>query len=206
MSGHFVVARDVKSGRPMRPVLLVAAALLVNACSGSSATIDPPSGTSSSSGGTGTGTAPTAPPESAFRGTTGGCGNVIVYRANGDGTQLLVVKADKDKLGLEPLATQTFDLARAPDGLDVGVEVFAKAPPEPPYCTDVGFTGAAPTRWTAEGGTISISLAPEGSATAGPYRATVRLKDVRLVGPERGVAVSIPSAEIANVLVGWLAG
>jgi len=84
--------------------------------------------------------------------------------------------------------------------------VFAKAPPEAPYCTDVGSPGPAPTLWTAEGGTISISLSPESSATAGQCRATVRLEDVRLVGPERGVAVSVPSAEITNVLVGWLAG
>lgn len=58
-----------------------------------------------------------------------------------------------------------------------------------------------------EGGTISLRLLADAEyAARGEYRATVRLKDVRLVGPLRGVAVSLPNAEIRNVLVGWLPG
>lgn len=181
------------------------ASIAVTACSGSSATIDPPGETSSSSSG-GTATATATPPDSAFRGGSGGCGNLTVSRGNADGTQFLVVVADKAQLGLAIGSSLTFDLARLPAGLEVGVDVFPKAPAEAPYCSDAPTRDVSPTRWTAEGGSITIQLQADTAGNNGPYRATVRLKDVRLVGPERGVAVSIPSAEIASVLVGWLPG
>lgn len=193
----------------MRNALLFALGVFVLGCSGSSATpIDPPSGTpsgsssGSSSGGTATSTA--TPPDSSFAGASSGCANVITYRANADGTQYLVVRADRAKIALEMSTIRTFDLAHLPDGLDVAVDVFARPPSEAPYCTD--WNPATPAAsWSAEGGSLTIQLQPGDPGTSS-YRATVRLKDVRLVGPERGVAISIPRAEIANVLVGWLPG
>jgi hypothetical protein len=194
----------------MRNALLVGLGLFLTACSGSTATVDPVgSGSSSSSGGTsssgGVVSTPSTPPDSSFQGSASGCRDVTVYKSNADRTQFLVVNADREKLGLAVDTIRTFDLAHMPDGLEVGVDVFARAPGEAPYCSDAPDPTLSKTAWAAEGGTITIQLEAVAS-TSGAYLATVRLTDVRLVGPERGVAVSVPNAEIRNVLVGWLPG
>lgn len=142
---------------------------------------------------------------SSFTGATSGCRGLVPFRASGDDTQLRLVDADVVKLGLEVGKTRTFDLARAPDGLRVSVDVFAKAPAEAPYCTDYIGDAQKPITWEAEAGTLYLSIQAPASEN-GTYRATIRMKDVRLVGPQRGVAGSIPNAVLENVLVGWLPG
>jgi hypothetical protein len=182
-------------------VLASTFALALAACSGSpAAPIDPPGGGSSSSGGVST-----TAPVSSFTGGTSGCRGLVAFRASADETQYLVVDADVDKLGLKPGATGTFDLAKAPDGLRVTVDVFDRAEAEAPYCTDYRVDDQKPTTWVAEGGTVFVTIQAPSTAN-GTYRASIRMKDVRLVGPQRGVAGSIPNAMLEDVLVGWLPG
>jgi hypothetical protein len=146
----------------------------------------------------------TTPPDSSFSGAASGCSDLFAYRENTDGTQFLIVQLDKTELALEPGTSRTFDLSRAPAGLRVAVDVFSRAPTSTPYCSDYVTDAIKPTSWEAEGGSLTVTLQPQ--TANGTYRATLRLRDLRFVGPERGVAASVPSATIENVLVGWLPG
>lgn len=46
--------------------------------------------------------------------------------------------------------------------------------------------------------------APAGNS--GTYRSAIRMKDARLVGPQRGTAGAIPKSDLESVLVDWLPG
>lgn len=196
------------------PLGLGAAALV--ACSGATADVGGGGSSSSSSSGSSGGSsggelgAPTAPPAVAYGGTASGCGNVFAYRASADGTQFVTVEVQTDALGMKPGDKRVIDLGSAPASVRVAVEVFARAPKEP-YCTDFGSEKVASTTWSAEAGTLAIELGPKAASSAGSgpsesYRATLRLQNVRLVGPERGTSVIVPTISIDDVLVGWLPG
>jgi hypothetical protein len=199
----------------MRPSLargIVASSVLVAAvalagCSGGVAGVE--NGTSSSGGsgtsGTSGGIAPDAPPSPSFLGASRGCGDVFVARANADGTQYVTVQIDRDALGMQPGTSRTMDLASAPSTVKVRVEVYASAPGEAKYCNDVGTAPIASTTWSAEAGTLEVQLGTR-KAEGDTYRATIRLENLRLVGPERGTSAIVPKIEIKDVLVGWLAG
>lgn len=186
------------------------------ACSGATTDV-PGGGSTSSSSSTGGGAsggplgAPSAPPAVAFAGAASGCGNVFAYRASTDGTQFVTVEVDVSALGMKPGDKRVIDLGSAPPSVRVNVDVFARVPKEPKYCSDVVSETVASTTWTAEAGTLAIELGPKTTSgtAAGPgetYRATLRLQSVRFVGPERGTSVIVPTIAIDDVLVGWLAG
>src|SRR5262245_65325854 len=58
----------------------------------------------------------------------GGCADVYLYKMTADEREVLVVRADKKKLKLPDKGSVTFDLAKAPDGLVVEVDLWEKAP------------------------------------------------------------------------------
>ncbi len=167
------------------------------------------SGTSSGTVGPGPSTAPTA----AWNGRVSGCGDVFTFRASDDGTQYVTVQIDRAKIGMQRAEKRSFDLAKSPAGIRVGVEIFARAPKDPSYCNDVVTERIASTVWTAEAGTLDVELVENTSGSSGgssgtndTFRATVRLEGLRLVGPERGSSVLVPTVEMRNVVVGWFAG
>ena len=186
--------------------LTLVASLAVAGCSGGVATIDNGTSSSGSSGTTSSGgTPPQAPPAPTFLGAARGCGDVFAVRANADGTQYVTIQVERDALGMQPGTSRTMDLATAPSTVKVRVEVYASAPGDSKYCNDVGTPSIATTTWTAEAGTLELQLGAR-KAAGGSYVATIRLKNLRLVGPERGTSAIVPSVEIKDVLVGWLPG
>jgi len=193
------IARVVASSR------VVASAALAG-CSGGVASVDNGSSSSGSSGTTSSGgTAPQAPPSPTFLGGARGCGDVFAVRANADGTQYVTVEVDRAAIAMQPGTSRTIDLATAPSSVKVRVEVYASAPGDSKYCNDVGTAPIASTTWTAEAGTLELQLGTR-KAAGDSYVATIRLTNLRLVGPERGTSAIVPSIEIKDVLVGWLAG
>lgn len=126
-------------------------------------------------------------------------------RANADGTQYVTVQVDLGAIGMQPGTSRTIDLATAPSSVKVRVEVYAGVP-DLQFCSDFGSSAPpASTTWTAEAGTLELQL--EARKTAGPtYAATIRIKNLRLVGPERGTSAIVPSVEMNDLIVGWLGG
>ena len=185
--------------------LIVTSAALAG-CSGGVASIDNGASSSGSSGTTSSGgTGPETAPASTFLGSSRGCGDVFAVRTNADGTQYVTVRVDRSAIGMEPGTSRTMDLATASSAVKVRVEVYARAPGESKYCNDVGGAPIASSTWTAEAGTLVLELSPQ-KAAGDSYRATIRIQNLRLVGPERGTSAVVPSVEFKDVLVGWLAG
>lgn len=196
----------------MRSVLAFVPLFLL-ACSGATTPdlSSSSSGGSSSGGSSGTPTkeGPATPPQSAFNGDSIGCAHVSAYRATADRTQFVTVVLDRESLGLAVGSKATYDLARAPSGVRVGIDVWSTAPASQKYCTDhVEVDGNARTSWEAEAGSMTIELATDPAAQpgSGSYLATIRIKDAHFIGPKQGVAAFVPQVVIENVRVGWLPG
>ena len=188
-------------------LLLLVVCGALHGCSGAVASVD--NGGSSGGGSSGTsssgGIAPETPPAPTFLGSVVGCGDVFAGRASADGTQYVTVQIDRSALGMQVGSSRTIDLATAPSAVKVHVEVYARAPGDSKYCNDVGTAPIASTTWTAEAGTLELELGTR-KVGSDSFLATIRLRNLRLVGPERGTSAIVPSVEIRDVLVGWLAG
>lgn len=131
-----------------------------------------------------------------------------MYRASSDRTQYVTVVLDREALGLAIGSKATYDLARAPSALHVGIDVWTE-PPNDEYCSDFKVAdGNARTAWEAEAGKITIELSndPTASPGSGAYRATIEIEAAHFIGPSRGVAAYVPRIVIENVRVGWLPG
>lgn len=154
--------------------------------------------------------APRDVPQNVFGGERQGCSNVIAFRGTSDGTQYAVVQIDKSKLALHVGAKRIVDLGTTPEGVDVFVDVYARALEDgAPYCTNDRAEAPAMTRWSAEAGTLTIELTADPDAhdaTSATYRATLRLETVHFTSPEGGFAVVVPSIVIEDVRVGGLSG
>jgi hypothetical protein len=189
---------------PLVASSLFLASVVLAGCSGGVASVD--NGPSSSSGSTSSGgPLPDAPPAPTFLGAARGCGDVFAVRANADGTQYVTVQIDRDAIGMQPGSSRTMELASAPATVKVRVDVYARAPGDAKYCNDVAGPAIASTTWTAEAGTLEVQLGTR-KAEGESYLATIRIKNLRLVGPERGTSAIVPTIEMKDVLVGWLAG
>jgi hypothetical protein len=185
--------------------------LVLVACSGSTTPdLTSSSSSSSSSGGSSSGsTGPETAPQSAFTGEMIGCANVNAYRSTPDRTQFVTVVLDRASLGLAVGSKATYDLARAPSGVQVGIDVWSAAPTSEKYCTDFGTNdGATRTQWEAEAGSITIELKndPSAAPSSGSYLATIKITNAQFIGPKKGVAAFVPQIVIENVRVGWLPG
>jgi hypothetical protein len=138
-----------------------------------------------------------------------GCANVSAYRGTSDRTQYVTVLVDREKLGLTIGSKATYDLARAPIGVEVGIDVWSSPPKGEKYCTDFGAADSAVrTQWEAEAGSITIELKNDPTAQTGStsYLATIRIKDAHFIGPKKGVSAFVPVIVIENLRVGWLPG
>jgi hypothetical protein len=140
---------------------------------------------------------------------SGGCQDITVYASNHNGTELLVVWADKRILGAEA-RPKTFDLAETPEQtLSVAVDIYPHKPKHFPYCTDIyDPENEHRVRWTARSGKITISVAKPEAGAANPnrtYRAMMKLENVTFED-ERGNRVMCPNTITIEATVGWLPG
>ena len=138
-----------------------------------------------------------------------GCRDINIYASNHDGTELLVVWADKEKLGVGALP-KTFDLAATPEQvLSVSVDIYPQKPKHFPYCTDIyDPENENRVRWTARSGKVTITAAKPDAGAANSnrtYRAKVELENAAF-DDEHGNRVICPKTITIEATVGWLPG
>ena len=140
--------------------------------------------------------------------TEGGCADVYLHKGSADKREVLWISADKKKLKLPEKDSTTFDLAEAPDGLVVAVDLWDKAPRFSAYCNDISPDTKREATWKAKKGKITLTLHPtkEGEK-AGPrqYKASARLDDVTFED-DAGHQATLKNETITEVSVGWYAG
>jgi hypothetical protein len=136
----------------------------------------------------------------------GGCGDVYFHKGTADKTEVLWVSADKKKLQLPDKGSKTFDLATAPDGLVVAVDLWPQAPRFSAYCNDIAPDVRPDATWKAKKGKVTITVSePEDKKGRGSYKASVHLEDV-LFEDDAGHQATLKDEAITDVLVGWYAG
>jgi hypothetical protein len=115
-----------------------------------------------------------------------GCGNIVLYGWTEDRTEAIIVRADRDKLGLHA-GVNTVNVAPGRPGLQVQVEIYARTQPSLPdyYCNDVRLLEWERPDNTLEAtsGTLLITLGEPGPVKAEgkppfEYEATVIFRDV----------------------------
>src|SRR5437660_1015145 len=88
----------------------------------------------------------------------GGCGDVYFYKGTADRREVLWVSAQKEKLNLPAKGSKTFDLATAPDGLQVAVDLWDAAPRFSAYCNDISADTKRESTWRATKGKVTITI------------------------------------------------
>jgi hypothetical protein len=139
--------------------------------------------------------------------TEGGCANVFFHKGSADQLEVLWIDADRKKLSLPDEGSKTFDLADAPDGLLVAVDLWDAVPRFSAYCNDIS-PDTNHVTWKAIKGKITVTLhAPTGDKEAGPqrYKASARLEGV-VFDNETGRQATLAEETITDVEVGWYAG
>jgi hypothetical protein len=138
----------------------------------------------------------------------GGCGDLFFHKGSKDKLEVLWVSADKKKLRLPDKGSKTFDLAAAPDGLTVAVDLWTVLPRFAAYCNDISRDTQPEATWKARKGKVTITVAePTGMPGQGArgYKASIRLDHV-VFEDEAGNQATLNEEAITDVLVGWYAG
>jgi hypothetical protein len=147
-----------------------------------------------------------------------GCANIVLYGWSEDLTEVIVVRADRDKLGLR-VGENTVNIAPDRPGLEVVVDIYARTQPrlEGYYCNDIRLPDDEPPRdkVRAISGTLLITLGEPGKADpeqrkreANPrfgYEATVTLRGVVFQRPD-GTTVSPQTPITLKASVGFVYG
>ena len=137
----------------------------------------------------------------------GGCGDVFFYKGTADDLEVLWISADKKKLKLPDKGTVSFDLATAPDGLEVAIDLWEQAPRFRAYCNDISPDAEKKSTWMAKKGKLILTLF-EPAAPGGPgprtYKASARLEGV-VFEDDAGHKATLDVETISEVLVGWYA-
>src|SRR5262249_11573402 len=111
----------------------------------------------------------------------GGCANLFLYKGTADDLEVLWISADREKLKLPGKGSCTFDLGAAPDGLQVGIDLWDKAPRFPAYCSDISPDTKKLAIWKAKKGKLIITISESAEQTEpGPkkYKASAHLEGV----------------------------
>lgn len=102
----------------------------------------------------------------------GGCRDVHLYAANDDATQVVIVDVDAHALGLKKGDRRTFDLASAPSGVKVWLDVYMQsAHVDRVHCTKTPTESQMAERYAATSGVLTIELVDNGVVTAAVERA-----------------------------------
>lgn len=97
----------------------------------------------------------------------GGCKDLYLYAANDESTQVVIVDVDARSVGLEKGQKKTFDLASAPKGVKVWLDVYLEpAHVENVHCTNTPSEAQMAERYTASTGTLTIERAADGTVSA----------------------------------------
>lgn len=138
----------------------------------------------------------------------GGCADLFVYKGTADDLEVLWISAEKDKLRLPEKGSKSFDLAMAPDGLQVAIDLWEKAPRFPAYCNDISPDTKKLATWRGKRGKVTITiLEPVDPAEPKPrrYKASVRLENV-VFEDDADRQATLSAEEISEVIVGMYAG
>ena len=138
----------------------------------------------------------------------GGCANVHLYKMTADQVEVLVIRADKEKLKLPAKGTVTFDLAKAPEGLVVAVDLWDKAPRFRAYCNDIGPDTKKEATWKAKKGKLTLTIfEPADKKGAGPrtYKVSAKLEGA-VFDDGAGHEATLKQETITEATVGWYAG
>lgn len=138
----------------------------------------------------------------------GGCADLFFHKGTADDREVLWIAAEKDKLALPVKGTKTFDLSAAPEGLQVAVDLWEKAPRFLAYCNDISADTRKESTWRAKKGKITLTLfEPTDPKQIGPktHKASVRLHGV-VFEDDAGHQATLKEETITEVLVGWYAG
>lgn len=140
-----------------------------------------------------------------------GCGDVFFYATDADAREVLWVAADFRQLR-RSRAVETFDLAAAPTGLVVQVEMYPRTQFNIEHCNDVriieeGQAPVVPMIWKAIRGKLVVERGRRGTVPEEPwlFRAKIRLEDAVFHGPG-GQTLSIRKTIVLEGSVGWQAG
>lgn len=196
----------------MRPAslraLLLISPFLTTACDRPGDTgRTPPPGAAPSNSNVGAGPSREGVPTFEYGGT-GGCSHFLMYRADADRTEVFVVSAEMDRLGIKP-GTTTFDLAKAPKELSVTVEMFPRPQRHLHLCTDyLDPESDKPVIWAAVRGKMTVERFPADPRPEGgipTFRVKVTVERSAFQDPF-GHKVECPRAIVLDSTVGWVPG
>ena len=152
---------------------------------------------------------PSDPPRLDYSGAANGCGDIFVYKPNGNDSEFVTfsIAASEFDLSTEPLA---LNLAETGENVVAKIDLYADRVQnlgEFPYCNDVGPQAVPQSEWLAVSGAAVVAVS-EGAQTTSCegalYQTTVRLENVTF---RNGAAeVYLESVMFDGVTVGWCAG
>ena len=184
--------------------------LSVNACNRSGNT-DPGAVAQWSPGTTIPGQAPEGPrsPDPKFDyDSTAGCSDLIVYRTNKERSEVLVVLAEADSLGIK-VGVNTFDLTTSRLDLSVAVRVYPRPQKHIQLCTDfLDPESDEPFIWLAVEGKLTVEQFPpdpKPGEMSKTYRVKVTLENAVFRGPP-GRTAKCPHTITLDATVGWYPG
>ena len=94
---------------------------------------------------------------------------------------MLWISADKKKLKLPDKGSVTFDLAKAPEGLVVNIDLWEKKPRFRRYCNDIADDTKREATWKANKGKLTLTIfEPADKKDVGPpnYKVSAKLEGV----------------------------
>ena len=136
-----------------------------------------------------------------------GCSNFIVWVTNADKQRFLVIRGQKEQLGLSKAGdSATIQLENSTKAADLQVDVYPRAGGDKRYCTDV-FDDQMPEKsatWKAVSGSITFTITSMADQDT-IYLVTVSLANVIVESPN-GTKESIPDKTFSDVRVGAVPG
>ena len=105
-----------------------------------------------------------------------GCGDLLVYTWNGEGTEVLAVEIDRKQVSFETGVAKVFDLGQRTVGVRAVLELYGSGKHNW-HCSDVlHFDAETPETWTAVAGSLSVTIGTADPVSGG-YPVTLNFKD-----------------------------
>jgi len=138
----------------------------------------------------------------------GGCADIFLHKGTADDLEVLWISADKKKLNLPAKGSVSFDLATAPAGLEVAIDLWDAAPRFSAYCNDIASDTKKTATWKAKKGKVTITIgepADPPESRSGRYKVSARLDGV-MFEDDAGHQATLQEESITDAIVGWYAG